>query len=35
MSEITLVTAFFEINRSTWVKFSRTEKEASGMIVGK
>ena len=26
MSEITLVTAFFEINRSTWVKFSRTEK---------
>lgn len=26
MSEITLVTAFFEINRSTWVKFYRTEK---------
>lgn len=26
ISEITLVTAFFEINRSTWVKFSRTEK---------
>lgn len=26
MSEVTLVTAFFEINRSTWVKFPRTEK---------
>lgn len=24
MAEITLVTAFFDINRSTWVKFPRT-----------
>ena len=27
MSEITLVTAFFDINRSTWTKFSRTAKD--------
>jgi len=27
MPEITLVTAFFDINRSTWAKFSRTEKD--------
>lgn len=27
MSEITLVTAFFDINRDTWAKFFRTAKD--------